>query len=177
MSCLLRRPHSRPHLLEAGTAMRANDTISGLVLIAVSTFMIYLTLDFPGFPGQKYGPALFPRLLGVGLIICGLLLVVRGISARRAGEAWVAFADWTREPWRVTSFLLVPLLVVVYILVSEQVGFIPVAFALLLLLFLWFRARIVVALPVAAIATWLIHWFFATLMRVPLPRGLLTNIL
>ena len=34
-----------------------------------------------------------------------------------------------------------------------------------------------VVILVAAIATWIIHWFFATLMRVPLPRGLLTAIL
>src|SRR5690606_34503394 len=149
----------------------------GLVLIAVSTFMIYLTLDFPGFPGQKYGPALFPRLLGVGLIICGLLLVVRGISARRAGEAWVALADWTREPWRVTCFLLVPLLLVCYIAVLDQFGFIPVAFALIFRLCLWFRARIVVVLSFASIASWLIYWFSASIMRVPLPRGLLTDIL
>ncbi len=157
--------------------MRANDTISGLVLIAVSAFMIYLTLDFPDFPGQKYGPALFPRILGAALILCGAILVFRGVSARRAGEAWIAFADWTRDPWRIASFVMLPLLVVVYILVSEPIGFIPVAFAMLLLMFVWFRTRIIVAVPVAAIATWTMYWFFAVMMRVPLPRGLLTNVL
>lgn len=157
--------------------MRANDAISGLVLIAVSTFMIYLTLDFPEFPGQKYGPSLFPRILGAALIVCGLILIVRGHSARRAGEAWIAFADWTRDPARVASFLLIPAVVILYILLSEPIGFIPVAFAMLLFLFLWFRAKLIVALPIAAIATWVVHWFFATMMRVPLPRGLLTNIL
>lgn len=157
--------------------MRTNDIISGLVLIALSAFMIFLTLDFPDFPGQKYGPALFPRILGAGLILCGVILVFRGNSARRAGLPLVELADWTREPWRVASFLLLPALVLLYILVSEQIGFIPVAFAILLTLFLWFQTRPIVALPVAAIATWVIHWFFATMMRVPLPRGLLTNIL
>lgn len=157
--------------------MRANDAISGLVLIVISTFMIYLTLDFPAFPGQKYGPSLFPRILGAALILCGLILVLRGLSARRAGEAWIAFADWTGEPRRVASFLLLPAAVVLYILLSEPIGFIPVAFAILIFLFLWFRARLLVALPVAVVATWVVHWFFATMMRVPLPRGLLTNIL
>jgi len=157
--------------------MRTNDIISGLVLIALSAFMIFLTLDFPDFPGQKYGPALFPRILGAGLILCGVILIFRGLSARRAGLPLIELADWTREPWRVASFLLLPALVLLYILVSEQIGFIPVAFAILLILFLWFRTRPIVAVPVAAIATWVIHWFFATMMRVPLPRGLLTNIL
>jgi putative tricarboxylic transport membrane protein len=157
--------------------MRTNDIVSGLVLIAVSMGMIYLTLDFPDFPGQKYGPSLFPRILGVSLILCGAILVIRGISARRAGLPWITFADWTQDPSRLVSFLMLPVLVIVYILVSEQIGFIPVAFAMLLLMFLWFRSRLIVALPVAAATTWIMHWFFASLMRVPLPRGLLTNIL
>ncbi|MCL4764650.1 MAG: tripartite tricarboxylate transporter TctB family protein [Hyphomicrobiaceae bacterium] len=157
--------------------MRTNDTVTGLMLIALSGLMIYLTLDFPDFPGQKYGPSLFPRILASGLILCGAILIARGVSARRAGLPWIAFADWTRDPWRLASFLMLPALVVLYILVSEQVGFIPVAFAMLLFMFLWFRARLVVALPVAAAATWIVHWFFATMMRVPLPRGLLTDIL
>ena len=157
--------------------MRTNDIISGLVLIALSGLMIYLTLDFPDFPGQDYGPALFPRILGSGIILCGVILIFRGSSARRAGEPWIAVADWTRDPWHVASFIMLSALVLVYILVSEQIGFIPVAFAMLLCLFLWFRTRLVVALPVAAATTWVVHWFFATMMRVPLPRGILTNIL
>lgn len=157
--------------------MRANDTISGLVLIVISTFMIYLTHDFPDFPGQKYGPSLFPRILGASLILCGVILIFRGLSARRAGEPWVIFADWTRDPGNLASFLMLPALVLIYILVSEPIGFIPVAFAILLFLFVWFRTRIIVAVPVAALATWVMYWFFAVMMRVPLPRGLLTEIL
>ncbi len=157
--------------------MRINDIISGLVLIVVSLGMIYLTLDFPEFPGQKYGPSLFPRILCSGLIICGVVLVFRGLAARREGVPLIQMADWSRDPSRLLSFLLIPGLVVAYIFVSEPIGFIPVTFAMLLFLFVWFRSRLVVALPVAALTTWIVHWFFATLMRVPLPRGLLTNIL
>lgn len=157
--------------------MRTNDIISGLVLIALSAVMIYLTLDFPDFPGQKYGPSLFPRILSAAIILCGVILIFRGVAERRTGAPWIAFADWTRDPWHLASFVMLPALILVYILISEQIGFLPVAFAMLLILFLWFRTRLVVALPVAAAATWMIHWFFADLMRVPLPRGLLTNIL
>jgi putative tricarboxylic transport membrane protein len=89
----------------------------------------------------------------------------------------VAFDAWLREPARVVSFLAMPGVVLLYILVSEPVGFIPTAFAVLAGLFLWFRTRVVVALPVAAGVTLLMHWFFAGLMRVPLPRGLLDPIL
>ena len=157
--------------------MRTNDAISGLILIAASLFMIYLTLDFPDFPGQKYGPALFPRILGAALILCGGILIVRGLSARRVGGPWVELADWTRDPRRLASFVMLPVLVLVYILISDQIGFIPLAFGILLLLFLWFGTRVVLAVPIAAIATWVMYWFFAEMLRVPLPRGILNNIL
>jgi len=64
-----------------------------------------------------------------------------------------------------------------YIFVSDWLGFIPTAFVLLFALFLWFRARPVVALPVATGMTLLMHWLFAGLMRVPLPRGLMESFL
>jgi putative tricarboxylic transport membrane protein len=157
--------------------MRANDILTGLVLIAVASLMIVLTLGFPPFPGQRYGPSLFPRILGAGLLLCGVLLVARGIAERRAGPPWIVFAPWTTDPARLVSFLLVIGLTLLYILVAETIGFLPVAFLILCGLFLWFKVRPVVAVPVALIAVWVIHWFFATVMRVPLPRGILTNIL
>jgi putative tricarboxylic transport membrane protein len=157
--------------------MRINDAISGVMLIALSCAMIAMTLTFPPFPGQKYGPSLFPQVLGAGLIVCGLILVARGLAQWRRGSSWLALAPWTGERWRLVSFLMIPGLVLLYILGAETIGFLPFAFAILTVLFLWFRVRPVVALPVAAVATWMVWWFFGTLMRVPLPRGLLTNIL
>ena len=73
--------------------MRANDALSGLVLILLSLAMIALTLSFPAFPGQKYGPALFPRILGTGLIVCGAILIWNGINSRKAGSGSRAGCD------------------------------------------------------------------------------------
>ena len=157
--------------------MRANDILTGFVLIAAASLMIVLTLGFPPFPGQQYGPSLFPRLLGAGLILCGVVLVTRGMAERRTGAPWVVFAPWTAEPARLVSFLLVIGSTLLYILAADVIGFLPLAFLILCALFLWFKARPVIAVPVALVAAWVIHWFFATLMRVPLPRGLLDTVL
>lgn len=157
--------------------MRANDAINGLVLIVLSVGMIALTTTFPDFPGQNYGPSLFPRVLGSLLIICGGLLVWRGIVARRAGAPLVQMASWSREPWRIGSFFLMLALLLTYILFSETVGFIPMAFLTLGALFLWFGVRPVTALITTIVATIAIYWFFASLLRVPLPRGWLDSIL
>ncbi|MXP64790.1 tripartite tricarboxylate transporter TctB family protein [Roseomonas sp. M0104] len=157
--------------------MRVNDAVLGVILLLLAGTMIWLTTYFPSFPGQDYGPALFPRLLGGGLILCALLLIRRGHAARRAGEGWVTLAPWWSQPGLVVSFLAMPLAVLAYLFFADALGFIPLAFALLLALFLWFGERPLRALPVAAVATLLINWFFSDMMRVPLPRGLLTGIL
>jgi len=157
--------------------MRTNEAITGAILIALALAMIAYTTTFASFPGQKYGPALFPRLLGLGIIVCGGLLVVRGLLAYRAGGSHVELAAWSRDPRRVFSFLLVIGVILFYIFFSEPIGFLPVAFGSMLVLFVWFQVRWVVAIPTAAASVWIVHWFFSSLMRVPLPRGLLTNIL
>jgi putative tricarboxylic transport membrane protein len=157
--------------------MRANDAINGFILIALSVAMIAYTTTFPAFPGQDYGPALFPRVLGTLVIICGGLLMWRGIAARRAGAPLGEMASWTRQPWRVGSFFLMLVLLLAYIVFSETVGFIPLAFVTLGALFLWLGVRPIMALITSVAATMMIYWFFASLLRVPLPRGWLDPIL
>ncbi len=157
--------------------MRANDALSGLVIIVLALAMMALTLSFPAFPGQKYGPALFPRILDVCLIICGGMLIWNGLAARRAGTPWVEIAPWVYEPWRLTSFFLTLVLLIAYILFSETVGFIPFSLVFLGALFFWLSVRPISALITAVAATFAIHWFFATMLRVPLPRGWLNSVL
>jgi putative tricarboxylic transport membrane protein len=157
--------------------LRANDAIAGLVLIVLSAVMIALTASFPEFPGQKYGPSLFPRILGAGLIVCGAVLMWNGLASRRAGAPWVEIAPWARQPRRLASFLLVIALLLLYIFVAETVGFIPMALLFLGALFLWLGVRPWIAAVTAFTGTLVIYWFFASLLRVPLPRGWLNSIL
>jgi putative tricarboxylic transport membrane protein len=156
--------------------MRTNDAISGAILIALALFMMALTISFPPFPGQKYGPSLFPRLLGVGLIVCGGLLVRRGLAQRQAGAPLFSKPEWISEPWRVVSFLLVPLVALLSILGWDTIGFVPITLVSLAAMFLWFRVRPVTAILAAIVATALLQFFFAKLMRVPLPLGWLLNL-
>ena len=60
---------------------------------------------------------------------------------------------------------------------SEMIGFIPIALVFLLALFVWLGVRLVPAVLTAVVTTIAIHWFFSTMLRVPLPRGWLNTIL
>jgi putative tricarboxylic transport membrane protein len=167
----------RGHDRTGNIFVRANDALSGLVIIVLSLAMIALTLSFPAFPGQKYGPALFPRILGTGLILCGAALIWHGLAARHAGEPWWQIAPWVREPRRVGIFLLVIGVLVLYVLFSEAIGFIPLAMIFLVAMFLWLGVKPINAVVIALVATFVINWFFASQLRVPLPRGILLYVL
>ncbi len=150
--------------------MRLSDTLLGLAFAAFAAWVWYLTNAFPAFPGQDYGPNLFPRILAAGIGLCAAMLVLRGLRAR---DRAVTLEGWTREPARLLSFLAMPAAVLFYILASDGLGFIPTALLIMLALGLWFGARVVAAALFAGGMTALVHWFFAGLMRVPLPRGLM----
>ncbi len=154
--------------------MRTNDLISGLVIIALAILMLVLTLNFPPFPGQKYGPSLFPRLLGVALIVCAVLLIMRHVKTG-TGPA-LTMAPWLSEPWRVVSFALVLLVPLLSILLWDRIGFVPIGFVCLLTLFAWFRTRPATAVFAAVTGTILLQLFFGKLMRVPLPPGWLLSL-
>ncbi|PTM41053.1 tripartite tricarboxylate transporter TctB family protein [Bosea sp. 124] len=155
--------------------MRFNDAVVGVAFLLLAGAMIAMTFTFPPFPGQKYGPSLFPRILGAGIILCSLLLILR----ERRGERrpWLVLDDWTGQPRRLASFALMLAAMVFYLLASEPLGFIPTAFLIQLGLFLWFGVRPVTALIVAICMTIAVQYFFGNLMRVPLPRGILDSVL
>ena len=157
--------------------MQANDAVTGAIFTVLAVVIFFVAGTFPDFPGQRYGPALFPQILAVGLGCCGLLLIARGVRARQQGGAWIALDGWARNPVHVISLLLVLALVTIYILISEAIGFLLVAFGLLLILMLWFGVKPLTAVITSAIATYVTHWFFGSMMRVPLPRGILTDYL
>lgn len=154
--------------------MRLSDNWLALIFIALAAAMIGVTTTFPAFPGQKYGPALFPRILGAGMILCALLIMYRARQRRQEGasEPAIAVDPVFRDPVRLVSFLAVPAAIGLYLLLVDWLGFVPTCFGILAALMLWFGVRHMTALVVAVVMTGLLNWFFGTLMRVPLPRGL-----
>jgi putative tricarboxylic transport membrane protein len=155
--------------------MRFNDAVVGFAFILLAGAMIAMTFTFPPFPGQKYGPSLFPRIIGGGIILFSLLLMLR--EWRGGGRPLLVLDGWARRPGRLASFALMLAAMVFYLLASEPLGFMPTAFLIQLGLFLWFGVRPVTALIVAVVMTIAVQYFFGNLMRVPLPRGILDSVL
>lgn len=150
--------------------MHFSDTVTGLVLLVAGIIVIWLSQGFPAMPGQDYGPALFPSLIGVGLGLCGLLL----ITGQRQGGSWFQGDPWIRSPHHLGNFLAVLGALGFYILASGWLGFLPTGVLVLWGLSWKLQGRPLASLTVAVAVTLLIHTVFYRYLLVPLPWGLLT---
>ena len=121
-------------------------------------------------PGQKFGPAWFPGLIAVGLAICGALLVR---SALRSGDAWLSWPGWLRQRRPAVGVLAVLAGIFFYVLAADRLGFHLTGVVLLLVWVRLLGASWRMTIPVALIATFVIHVSFYKLLRVPLPWGVL----
>ena len=120
-------------------------------------------------PGQKFGPAWFPGLIAVGLIVCGALLATQGV---RSGERLIAAPAWMRSARPRAAVISVIAGLLFYALAADALGFYLSA---LLIQIVWMRllgASWRLALPVAAASTVIIHLSFYKLLRIPLPWGI-----
>lgn len=150
--------------------MRFNDAMFGLVLIVFAVAAGFATRSFPQIPGQEYGAALFPRLITIGLGICGILLVLSGLRNR---AAVIDLDPWARSAKGLATLGLTVGGLVFYILASEWLGFIPTAFIVISAIMINLRGRWFTSLAYSFAATMVVHKVFAGLLLVPLPWGLL----
>lgn len=154
--------------------MKLSDVAAGVLAAMLGLAVVLEALTFPGMPGQPIGPSMFPIVIGLGLIAAGAGLIVGRVRA--PGLPSVELEDWARRPRAVASFALVVAALLFYAVAVNTLGFFFTATAFLSVLFLGFgvpRGRI---LPLALAVTLAVHYVFYTLLRVPLPWGVLEAI-
>ena len=149
--------------------MRFNDGLIGTVLMLFGTAVLLYTRGFPTLEEGYPGPALFPNVLASLFLIAGLVLLFRGIRSKAALIKIDRQALGGRALLNILSVLAA---VVVYIFLSEPVGFLILSFGLLFLLMTWFRAPALWSVVMACSVTLGIYLLFAKFLLVPLPWGL-----
>jgi len=132
--------------------------LAGIFVLAVSGDLPFGTLASPG-------AGMLPTLV-VGLMTAfGLVLLAQARASPRLGEA-----DWTDLPHAIRVFAVAAAAVALYI----QLGFLlTVPLLLFALVFVVERRPILPALIFSIGVTVLAYLLFGTLLRTPLPRGLL----
>ena len=150
--------------------MTLPDRIGGVVLLTLGVAVVIASLGLPAIPGQPVGPAIFPSVLGVALGLSGLIIFVKP-------ERQPAQETQQLEALSVigTLRLLSPVAVLILgYFIMESLGFLVTGFLIVLVISLLLRGSVVGSLLLSSVMTVVIYTIFASLLRVPLPAGILS---
>lgn len=142
------------------------DIVTGAALVALGTLMIWIASGFPQIGAMAFGPDLFPRIIASGLILSGLgilLEAARGIAPASEGGRLAAL-----------PILILLALVAAFAVLLPVLGFHITAALALLVAVRVFGGGWSIAAAVALLAPIILHYVFYSVLRVPLPWGLLT---
>ena len=142
----------------------AVGALAGLVQIVASTEYGFGTIRTPG-------PAIFPTVTGVILLVCGLAVVFERESVDTRSVILPTWAQ-TRKPALLMGIIVVYVLVIPVLGVTASSWLMFIAVGLLLGQRSWWK--LLLAATLAVVITRLV---FVTLLRVPLPEGLLRGFL
>jgi len=157
--------------------MRINDAIIGIITIVASIGLMLHARTFPALPGVPYGPGFFPNLVLGTMIVAGAILVVNG-ARRWKQTGWLALDPWARQPRTYVVLGAVVAAHLFYLFGSEPLGFLPTSIVLILGLLLLTRGtqRILSSAAIAVCFSVFVYYVFGTILRVPLPAGLVQGL-
>ena len=149
--------------------MRVSDTAIGLSLIIFACAVLVHVQSFPELDNGYPGPALFPTVLAVLFIICGIGLIVQGIR-KRENVLKFDLGSVSLTGWINIAFILGAILC--YIFFVDYIGFLIFSFVILMILMKWLKVKTILSLAMSIGVTLAIYLLFAKILLVPLPWGL-----
>lgn len=152
--------------------MKINDIIWGVLFIVLGTTVLADVRTYPKIPGQSIGPDAFPGLLAALLILCAVILIVKGVRETPRAP-WFEPGAWIRSPAHLRNFALTVGALTFYVVAAEKLGFLLCGSAILAVLFGSLRVKPALIAPIAIGMALVIHVIFYKGLRVPLPWGLL----
>ena len=143
--------------------MLTTERLGGSALGLLALFVMWESRRLPLGTWHNPGPGYFPVLLAVVLLVLGGLVALMGGRAPRVADVG----------WGEAGQALVILAVCAFIcLALERLGYrLTMLGALLFLVWVVERRRLVTAVAFAAALAFGSFYLFDTLLRVPLPRG------
>lgn len=151
--------------------MRVHEITLGTFLLGLSGFWFVSAAGFPETPGQDFGPDDFPRIVAVGLAICGAFLFASGAAdLARNGRVFT----WVEERFdrsRLVDVATIIASVIFYYVFAPVMGFPFTVFLCVLVLCLRFGGGVISAAVFAITVAATLYVVFAMLLQVALPLG------
>lgn len=143
-------------------------------MAAFGLAVILHAATFPEMGGMEYGPAFFPSLIGGAFVIVGVAMVFSGaVTPRTVRGPLLARPEWTRQRIAVLRAMGVVLAVVAFALLSPVAGFLATTIVISAGLLALMGADWRVTVPLSLVLPVALYYAFSTILRVPLPRGVL----
>ena len=149
--------------------MRVSNTAIGVFLIIFSAVVLWHVQSFPSLENGYPGPSLFPSVLAVLFIFCGIGLIIQGVKKR---EKLLKFDTGSLTMPGLFNILFVLGTIVCYIFFAEYAGFLIFSFVVMLILMKWLKVKALSSVLMAVGVTLVIYILFAKILLVPLPWGL-----
>ena len=153
--------------------MKMHDGLLGAIFAALGLAVIVQSFGFTIPRHLQFGPGLFPRLMGAGMLVCALGLMAGSV---RQKLPLIARPEWFSDRRLTLNVVLIPAACVFYYLASTAVGFQVAALVILVGLFMVNGVRPLQAILVGLAITAATTIVFASILHVPLPWGLLTPV-
>ncbi len=135
--------------------------LPGMASLVLGGWIWWYTASFPELDGGHPGPGLFPRLIGVGLALCGIALLLRpGSDDATTGHG----PGWSGR----LRFAVGLALVVAFPWLHAGIGFVPATALLSLAIGLMMDARWMLAVAISVAASGATYLLFTRLLGVPL---------
>ena len=151
--------------------MQLNDRLIGALAICGGVAVIVGTLGFRELPGQQFGSAFFPQVVGVAFIMTGLAML-----ATRAEGPRLRVSDLLRgkAKWQTAAALMAA---IGWVIASPYLGFVATTLLMIWVLIVVAGGRVIPAGITALILALLLFLVFGVLLRVPLPFGVIERLL
>jgi putative tricarboxylic transport membrane protein len=161
--------------------MHISNRVTGVGLAILGAAAAYGGWLLPPVPGQQVGPNVFPMVIGIGLVLCGLAIAAGIGSSFEEAEEVVGAEDGSHVapeqvapiPYAAFKTAVPPILLLFYAFTVDWLGFVPTAAVMVAAACFALGGNWRTALPLALLAPPAVHLVFFKLLRVPLPGGLL----
>lgn len=148
-----------------------NDKVIGAFALVGGVAILAGTLEFREIPGQQFGSAFFPRIIGIAMMCCGAVMTLRGVPGALFRQSPMLKGA---AGLRVLGVFIG---IVLWMMLVPMAGFIAATAVLIGVLSLLAGASVIPAVATAGSISLLLSLLFSYLLRVPLPPGVVERLL